>query len=28
MSLSWSLGSGPCPCPRPWGSGPRGSGPC
>src|SRR6218665_500184 len=21
-SLSWSLGSGPCPCPGPWGSGP------
>src|SRR6218665_1884648 len=29
-SLSWSLGSGPCPCPGPWGSGPCpcGSGPC
>src|SRR6218665_798632 len=31
-SLSWSLGSGPCPCPSLWGSGPCpcpwGSGPC
>src|SRR6218665_1616453 len=22
LSLSWSLESGPCPCPGPWGSGP------
>src|SRR6218665_2662780 len=34
LSLSWSLGSGPCPCPGHWGSGPCpcsgpcGSGPC
>src|SRR6218665_3581851 len=34
LSLSWSLVSGPCPCPGPWGSGlcpcpgPWGSGPC
>src|SRR6218665_2773181 len=32
LPLSWSLGSGPCPCPGPWGSGPCpcpcGSDPC